>query len=102
MVCNPKLTPLTTEQHGFWEGCLSVPGLRGYVERPKQIRIDYQSETGEELRIEVEGFLATVFQHELDHMEGTNYTKKASKLKLERALKRKQKMFLITKLSIEW
>ena len=57
--------------HGFWEGCLSVPGLRGYVERPRKIKVDYLDRAGEPRSLVVEDFLATVFQHELDHLDGT-------------------------------
>ena len=57
VVFNARVTVLDETRSGYWEGCLSVPGLRGYVE---------QSSTAE-------GFLATVFQHELDHLEGILY-----------------------------
>ena len=57
----------------FWEGCLSVPGLRGFVERPRKIRVDFLDENAENRSIEVEDFLATVFQHELDHLIGKLY-----------------------------
>jgi peptide deformylase len=70
---NPKISYLTQDYQGFWEGCLSVPGLRGYVERPKKIKVEYMSEKGEMKEIIAEGFLATVLQHELDHLEGVLY-----------------------------
>lgn len=70
---NPKIQYLTEETQGFWEGCLSVPGLRGFVERPKKIKVSYLNELGVEKEIIAEGFLATVLQHELDHLEGTLY-----------------------------
>ena len=73
IIFNPKITFLTEETQSFWEGCLSVPGLRGYVERPKKIRVNYLNENALEQTIELEGFLATVFQHELDHLEGKLY-----------------------------
>lgn len=73
IIFNPKITYLTEETHGFWEGCLSVPGLRGYVERPKKIKVDYLDENAMAKTIELEGFLATVFQHELDHLIGKLY-----------------------------
>lgn len=72
-IINPKLDFLTEETQGFWEGCLSVPGLRGYVERPKKIRVQYKNEHFQNEEIIVEGFLATVFQHELDHLFGKLY-----------------------------
>ncbi len=70
---NPKISFLTDEEQGFWEGCLSVPGLRGYVERPKKIKVNYLNQRGEESEIVAEGFLATVLQHELDHLQGILY-----------------------------
>lgn len=70
---NPEIEYLTDEEQGFWEGCLSVPGLRGFVERPKKVRVSYLDERGEEKEITAEGFLATVLQHELDHLWGKLY-----------------------------
>jgi len=73
VIFNPKITILDSELQGFWEGCLSVPGLRGYVERPRKIKVDYLDEHAKKKSIEVEDFLATVFQHELDHLIGMLY-----------------------------
>ena len=73
VIFNPILTFLDEEKQGFWEGCLSVPGLRGYVERPKKIKVNYLDEEASEKEIIVEDFLATVFQHELDHLFGYLY-----------------------------
>ena len=73
VIFNPQITVLDKEIQGFWEGCLSVPGLRGYVERPRKVRIDYLDENASERTIQVEDFLATVFQHELDHLIGMLY-----------------------------
>jgi peptide deformylase len=70
---NPKLEYLTQDQQGFWEGCLSVPGLRGFVERPKKLRLTWVNEKGENKEMIAEGFLATVIQHELDHLFGVLY-----------------------------
>ena len=61
---------------GCWAGCLSVPGLRGFVERPRKIKITFLNELAETCAIEVEDFLSTVFQHELDHLEGVLYVDK--------------------------
>ncbi len=73
VIFNPKISFLTDELQGFWEGCLSVPGLRGFVERPRRIKVDYLDQNGSQQSIELEGFLATVFQHELDHLFGKIY-----------------------------
>lgn len=70
---NPRITVLDETEQGFWEGCLSVPNLRGYVERPRHIRIDYLNLDGHPRSLEAEDFLATVFQHELDHLSGVLY-----------------------------
>jgi peptide deformylase len=64
VIFNPKLEVLDETKQGFWEGCLSVPGLRGYVERPRKLKINYLNEKAEEKEVIVEDFLATVFQHE--------------------------------------
>lgn len=73
VVINPKITPLTTEMSGNWEGCLSVPGLRGYVERPSHIKVEFLDLEGNENIMEFTGFPAIVFQHECDHLEGKLY-----------------------------
>ena len=73
IIFNPEIQIIDAEKQGFWEGCLSVPGLRGYVERPRKIRIDYLDETAKKRSIELKDFLATVFQHELDHLFGKIY-----------------------------
>jgi peptide deformylase len=73
VVFNARVSVLDDERSGFWEGCLSVPGMRGYVERPRKVRVDYVDENAEKRSLEAEGFLATVLQHELDHLDGVLY-----------------------------
>ncbi len=73
MFINPVISYLTQETQGFWEGCLSVPGLRGFVERPRKVKVNFMNSRGEQEEIVAEGFLATVLQHELDHLEGILY-----------------------------
>ena len=70
---NTRLTLLDESPSGVWEGCLSVPGMRGYVERPSHVQVDYLDASAEPQRIVAEGFLATVLQHELDHLDGILY-----------------------------
>ena len=70
---NPVIEALTTDREGYWEGCLSVPGLRGFVERPQHIRVSYIDANKEPTEIELQGFLATVMQHEFDHLDGRLY-----------------------------
>lgn len=67
---NPVITPLTNELQGMWEGCLSVPGLRGYVERPARVRFEALDRYGQRMEEELEGFAAVVIQHECDHLDG--------------------------------
>jgi peptide deformylase len=81
VVFNPKLEVIDEQKQGFWEGCLSVPGLRGYVERPRKLKIKYLNENGHAKEIIVEDFLATVFQHELDHLFGYLYVDRLNSTK---------------------
>lgn len=67
---NPEITVLDPAEQGYWEGCLSVPVLRGFVERPRAVRVDFLDETGAPRTLTASGFLATVLQHELDHLDG--------------------------------
>jgi peptide deformylase len=73
VVFNAHVTVLEETPFGFWEGCLSVPGMRGFVERPRKVQIDYLDREARPQRIVAEDFLATVFQHELDHLDGVLY-----------------------------
>lgn len=79
---NPSITVLAEEEAGYWEGCLSVPMMKGYVERPQHIRVDYLNEQGQAESIELKGFLATVFQHEFDHLDGILYVDRLSDTRL--------------------
>lgn len=67
---NAKITVLDETEQGFWEGCLSIPEIRGLVYRPRKIQVDYLDHEAKSRRVVAEGFLATVFQHELDHLQG--------------------------------
>jgi peptide deformylase len=70
---NPVIEVLDTTTQSFWEGCLSVPGLRGFVPRPRAIRVHWTDVDGTAQQAEYEGFLATIFQHEFDHLDGVLY-----------------------------
>lgn len=70
---NPTIEVIDTAAAGYWEGCLSVPGLRGWVERPQHVRVRATDERGAPIDLELKGFLATVFQHEFDHLDGVLY-----------------------------
>ncbi|WP_081619816.1 peptide deformylase [Thioalkalivibrio sp. ALJT] len=71
VLVNPVATVLDPTPQRYWEGCLSVPGLRGEVARPRHIAVDYHEPDGTPRHLKPEGFLATVFQHEIDHLDGT-------------------------------
>ena len=73
VLINPWLEVLGEETEEGWEGCLSVPGMRGLVPRAKHIRYGGTLEDGGTLKREVEGFHARVFQHEFDHLNGILY-----------------------------
>lgn len=70
---NPEILSASDEMEVGWEGCLSIPGMRGLVPRHRQIRIRYLTRHGELREEEYEGFLARVFQHEFDHINGLVY-----------------------------
>lgn len=71
---NPKLTPISDDITVSFEGCLSVPDMRGAVSRFAQIKIEAYNEKGEFIELELEDFPATVAQHEHDHLLGILYT----------------------------
>lgn len=73
VLINPVLTVLDTAKTGGWEGGLSVPGMRGYVQRYAHIRYAGVDQYGAKIEREVDGFHATVFQHEFDHLQGILY-----------------------------
>lgn len=73
VLINPELTPLSDEEAEAWEGCLSVPGLRGLVPRWNRLRYSGFDETGQRFERQVEGFHARVVQHECDHLDGILY-----------------------------
>jgi peptide deformylase len=70
---NPKLTPLDDEVEDGWEGCLSVPGMRGVVPRATKLRYTGFDEDGSKIDRTVSGFHARVVQHECDHLDGVLY-----------------------------
>ena len=70
---NPVLTPLGEERETAWEGCLSIPGLRGAVTRPKRIAFTGLDAEGEPVEGDADGIAARVMQHETDHLDGLLY-----------------------------
>ncbi len=73
VLVNPVLTPLSDEMEEGWEGCLSVPGMRGSVPRYRRLRYAGYDERGQRFERDVEGFHARVVQHEVDHLDGVLY-----------------------------
>jgi peptide deformylase len=73
VLINPVITPLADEWADGWEGCLSVPGLRGRVPRLARIRYSGFDPLGQPIEREAEGFHARVVQHECDHLIGRLY-----------------------------
>lgn len=67
---NPEILWASDEKEPGWEGCLSIPGLRGLVLRSRKIGVRYQTRTGAAREVEYADFLARVFQHEFDHVQG--------------------------------
>ncbi len=70
VVANPELKPVSEEKVLGVEGCLSVPGLVGEVERYVKVQIKGQNRRGQPIKINAEGWLARIFQHEVDHLNG--------------------------------
>jgi peptide deformylase len=73
ILVNPVITPLTEDREEGWEGCLSVPGLRGMVPRATRIHYTGFTAAGEPIERFAEGFHARVVQHECDHLDGVLY-----------------------------
>lgn len=73
VVINPEIKFLTEDTSEFWEGCLSVPNMRGLVRRPNKIEVRYYDENLKEHQRILSGFEAIVFQHEYDHLDGILY-----------------------------
>lgn len=73
VLVNPAVTPLDEERESGWEGCLSVPDLRGVVPRLKRIRLDALDRHGKPYSLEASDFFARVIQHECDHLDGNVY-----------------------------
>jgi peptide deformylase len=73
VLLNPVIAPIGSEEEEGWEGCLSVPGLRGVVPRHARIRYSGHDARGRPIEREAEGFHARVVQHECDHLQGVLY-----------------------------
>ena len=76
VLINPVIEPLGSEMQEDWEGCLSVPGMRGWVPRHARIRYSGCDEKGKRFERTVDGFHARVVQHEVDHLDGILYPRR--------------------------
>jgi peptide deformylase len=79
-VVNPKIIRASRETVEGVEACLSVPGYFGVVERARSVVVRGQDRHGDEIRLKAHGWLARVFQHEIDHLDGVLYIDKASQI----------------------
>ena len=89
---NPQLISEGTEMVLMDEGCLTFPGLWLKIRRPDHIACSFEDENGDSQQVTMMGLECRIFQHEMDHMDGTNFTNRVSKLKLDMAKKRAAKM----------
>ena len=89
---NPKILHESEEEIFMEEGCLSYPGLWLKIKSPVWVEVEYEDENGERIEKKFSNLEARVFLHEYDHMEGTDFTKRVSRLRLDRAKKRQQKV----------
>ncbi len=71
---NPKISHFSTQMVSGAEGCLSIPGFMGEVERSQEIVVEGQDRHGEPLKMKLRGWVARIFQHEIDHLNGILYT----------------------------
>jgi peptide deformylase len=69
-IINPKILKYGKAQENAWEGCLSIPGIRGFVPRSKTISVEYFTRDDKKVVKKLSGFLARIFQHEFDHLQG--------------------------------
>ena len=100
-VCiNPKITNVTKDLIRYKEGCLTFPFLFLDIERPQDISVEYLDENLEKKEEHMTGIVARCFQHEFDHMQGIVFTEHVSKLKLNMALKKRDKQ--IKKVQKQW
>lgn len=82
VLINPQIEILTTDTDDAWEGCLSVPGLRGVVTRYTQLRYKGFDQHGAPIEREAQGFHARVVQHECDHLDGVLYPMRLKDVRL--------------------
>ena len=83
IIINPVIKILDkTLSEGMWEGCLSVPGIRGFVKRPKRIQVTFCDEHGNSQKLVLKDMLAIAFQHEIDHLQGKLFVDRVADTRL--------------------
>jgi len=85
---NPEVVWSSEDKASYEEGCLSIPEYYEEVERPTQVKVRYMDIDGKTQEIEANGLLATVLQHEIDHLNGVLFIDHISKLKRDRVIKK--------------
>jgi peptide deformylase len=85
---NPEIVWSSEEKRVYEEGCLSIPEYYEDVERPAQVKVRYMDLDGKAKEVEADGLLATVLQHEIDHINGVLFIDHISKLKRDRVIKK--------------
>ncbi len=81
IVINPRLEILDRRQVGLWEGCLSIPEMRGWTPRYRKVRVRGFDRKAQPLTVTAEGFHARILQHEFDHLEGRVYLDRMDDMK---------------------
>ncbi len=91
MFVNPEILWRSDERNTYEEGCLSIPEYYAEVERPASVRVRALDRDGKDREVLADGLLATVLQHEIDHLDGVLFIDHISKLKRDRVIKKFQK-----------
>ena len=89
---NPQILEYSEDIVEMDEGCLTYPGLWLKIKRPEGIKVQFEDETGTKQEYQLFGLESRIFQHEMDHMEGTDFTQRVSKLRLDMGRRRQKKM----------
>jgi peptide deformylase len=79
-IINPRIVKSSDKKNVLEEGCLSVPGIFGFIKRSKRVKVEALDENGKKIKIKAEGLLAQALQHEIDHLEGKLFIEKAHEL----------------------
>lgn len=76
VLVNPELAQVSVEEDVAQEGCLSIPGWRGMVQRPARVTVRAMDKDGKRIKFDAEGYVARAIQHEIDHLDGILFTDK--------------------------